>query len=85
MPMCVSCHHAYDETHARAGMHGKKHSDEAKRKMSKARKGKSWLHTASPEKRAAFGDAVRRGKARVQGTHAGARRRGREERESESE
>jgi hypothetical protein len=41
-----------------------KHSDETKLRMSQARKGKSWLHGASPERRAAFGQRVRESKAK---------------------
>lgn len=41
MPMCISCHHAYDESHERAGFHGRKHSEETKAKISAASKGRA--------------------------------------------
>lgn len=37
MQLCIKCHQKYDKT----GMVGKRHSDEAKRKMSLAKKGKT--------------------------------------------
>jgi hypothetical protein len=59
--MCISCHHAYDKTHERAGMHGKTHSEETKLRMSQTRKGKSWLHDVTPERRAVFAERVKAG------------------------
>lgn len=54
-PMCIPCHHAYDKTHERAGMHGKKHTEEAKQRMSAARKGR----VVSPEHRKKISDALK--------------------------
>jgi hypothetical protein len=36
VPMCISCHHAYDKIHERAGFHGHAHSEESKAKISEA-------------------------------------------------
>lgn len=57
-PMCISCHHAYGKTHERAGFHGHTHSEESRKKMSEARKGKSWLHDATDEQRAKFRERI---------------------------
>lgn len=54
MPMCISCHHAYDESHKRAGFHGKRHSAESKAKIAKASKGRA----VSPEQRAKISNAL---------------------------
>lgn len=47
-------------------MRGKKHSEETKLRMSQSRRGKSWLHDASPERRAAFGQAISESKRKKQ-------------------
>lgn len=65
MPMCVSCHHAYDKTHERAGFHGRQHSDETKAKLSTAGRGKSWLHDATPEQRAEFARRISQARKRM--------------------
>lgn len=64
MPLCIPCHHEYDDTHSHAGFHGRKHSEETKQKMSQTRKGKSWLDSATDEERKEFGARVSEGKSR---------------------
>ncbi len=61
IPLCISCHHAYDGTHERAGFHGRSHSEETRIRMSQTRKGWSWLDNASDEEREKFGNRVSAG------------------------
>lgn len=58
VPLCISCHHAYDKSHERAGFHGRHHSEETKAKLSAAGKGRSWLNNATPEQRVEFGRRI---------------------------
>jgi hypothetical protein len=54
-PMCIPCHHAYDKTHERAGFYGRKHSEEAKQRMSAAHKGRP----VPPEQRVKISAALK--------------------------